>query len=232
MRTTHRTGLAVALLMAVATSGCTLHMPASELLMFRDAKPMPPRRTVDAMAISYTALPLGPAPYDREANRRFKRGPSYSVELANALRKGVMVSPVWIHDGGRSAFSLSVGSAAGMDLTRRFRNTYFTLAGSAAGVETIAQWKLGQSNYAASAIGVAVRYEKFLADVSEGSEGGDNLSFWPYTDFPVASMGVRFTGIATDIQRTSLLARVIVYWGYAPAMRHTEFRVGVSVGAF
>lgn len=217
--------------MAVATSGCTLHMPASELLMFGDAKPVPARRTIDAMAVSYTALPLGPAPYEREAIRRFRGAPSTSVELANALRKGLMLSPVWIHNGGRSAFSLSLGSAAGMDLTRRYGNTYVTLAGSAAGVETIAQWKLGQSNYAASAIGVTARYERFWVNV-EDSLSPRAFPIGPNREFPVASMGVRFTGIVTETKRTSPLARVIVYWGYAPAMRHTEFRVGVSVGAF
>lgn len=217
-------------------SGCAMHAPMSEMVMFRNkgqahARPSAP---FGAGVSRVQALPVEVARVERAVRVRRGLDPRLIVSPEPTRRVDFSLHASLYERRGRGAISVALGSAMGTDLTLRLVPPLYVTLGTTGdgGQQAIIQAPLLDARRAGAAVGLYGRRELYAYDVTDPSDDTPPSLYNPPSTLPVYHAGARAV-ITVGPDRTNgptLYANGHI--GYAPALQRPVASFGIALGGF
>jgi len=216
-------------------SGCALHTPMSQTLMFHDdGATRPSHRTSHGIGVVGTGTLSSTRFLRREAIRRFSVDEAIDneIEPANIDNRSYALYGSFYSDH-RFALSATLGTAIGIDATwKLWKRSYLTIGGSPGGVQAFLSHRALNRPHLGVAVGAGYRYERKFFDVENLFEGDAPSQVPTYEVLPVHSAGGRLSVVLRPKAEAPGGIRGILYTGYAPAFQRPVITVGITAGIF
>jgi len=211
------------------TSGCAIHSPMSELLMFNrkkyNGKIYKARYSQAIINYSYNSLP--PSVIKRFIHRK---QPSYDLKNVDTDNRSPSIStdPIFLSSNEETmAVSVAIGLNPGGDITFKLPySNYATLALDVIGTQEILQHRLVNSPWIGQSIGVYHRYRYYGAYFDGGPTIGPIDKYW------TNEVGVRSVTLVHGGGKTQIFFYLTLAAGYNIAFRSDLISFGFSLGLF
>lgn len=222
------------LLLTFLLSGCALHVPMSQTLMFHDEGATRPAHS-NGFGIGYvgTGRLTSTDFLVEEADRRFysEEATVNFIDPANLENRSFGLYGSFYSKSG-TALSATLGKAvAGIDGTfKMWKRNYLTLSGSFfGGAQAFIQHRTFNSSLLGAAVGAGYRYGHQLFDVETLLENEAPSMVPTYEVIPVHSAGGRaFVVLRPGAEAPGVLLGNL-YVGYAPAFGQPIITFGVTM---
>ena len=210
-------------------SGCAVHSPMSELLMFSrkkyNGKIYKARYSQAIINYSYNSLP--PSVIKRFIHREH---PNYDLKNVDADNRSPSIStdPIFLSSHEETmAVSAAIGLNPGGDITFKLPySNYATLALDFVGTQEILQHRLVNSPWIGQSIGVYHRYRYYGTDFDNGPTIGPIDKYW------TNEVGVRSVTLVHGGGKTQIFFYLTVAAGYNIEFRSDLISFGFSLGLF
>ena len=228
-------GTGTFVLLLLVLSGCAIHAPMSQTVMFHGEQETRPAHTAPmGIGATGTSSMSSTSYIEEEARQRFSESEvTEPIESGNIENRSIGGYISYYSDSGY-ALSLSLGRyIAGLDGTFRVRGgNYLTVSGSLlGGAQAFLQHRTYNSPWLGLSLGAGYRYKRQLFDVEYGDDQPSGL-LPNYEAISVHSVGGRAVVVLRPRADMSGVVMGNLYLGYAPTYSQPIVTLGVAFGVF